>query len=102
MKINPIQSYISIQKITNEKVHKADSSNEGSVSHLDRVTVSEEAKLFSAALNAAKEAADIRTEKTMQIQARIKNGSYNVEPSDVAEQMIKSIMTYKEIQNKNR
>jgi negative regulator of flagellin synthesis FlgM len=97
MKINPVQAYKTIQQSSLAGKNNIRSNNKSTAyPQNDQVTVSDEARLLSAALKSAKEVGDVRTEKVMQLQAQIRNGSYHVEASDVADHMLKGAMTYDE------
>ncbi len=54
----------------------------------DNVMISGEGKLMQKAIQAARQAEDIRQDKVEELRAAIATGVYEVSPEDVAEQMI--------------
>lgn len=89
MKINPIQLYKGIQQSGQVgKKEKNESSKSVSYQQKDQVTFSLQAKLFSSALQHAKEAEDIREDKILKIQDKIHNGTYSIKGSDIAQRML--------------
>jgi|GEM_PF-2831386 len=92
MRINPIQVYKNIQQTGQVGKREAKGSSKPVVSQVkDQVTLSDQAKLFSSALQRAREAEDIRMEKVRRIQEQIQKGTYNIKASDIAERMLKGI-----------
>jgi negative regulator of flagellin synthesis FlgM len=96
MKINPIQAYKSVQQSSLARSNNIRGKEDTTIQKSDQVTISDEARLFSAALKAAKEAGDVRAEKILQLQAKIRNGSYHMQASDVADRIIKGAVSYDE------
>ena len=86
MKINPIQLYKGIQQ--RGQVGKKESGKSVSNQQKDQVTFSSQAKLFSSALQHAKEAEDIREGKIHRIQEQIHNGTYSIKGPDIAQRML--------------
>jgi len=54
----------------------------------DNVTISGEGKLMQKAIQAARQAEDIRQDKVEELREAVATGVYEVSPEDVAEQMI--------------
>jgi len=61
----------------------------------DVVSISNEGKDFQAALKAAKEAPDIRTDRVEEIKQRMQQDSYEVSSADVADKIVESILNKK-------
>ena len=57
----------------------------------DKVEFSENAKIFSSALKAAKDVPDVRMERVEAIRRQIVEGTYNVDSRKIAEKMISHI-----------
>jgi negative regulator of flagellin synthesis FlgM len=53
----------------------------------DSLEISDLGSAYHVAKNAAAEGSDVRADKVAEIKAKIKNGTYNVSLSDVAEKM---------------
>ena len=72
---------------TTSKVEKSS----GASSKKDVVSISSEGKDFQAALKAAKEAPDIRTDRVEEIKQRMQEDKYEVSSTEVADKIIDSL-----------
>ena len=82
-----VEAYNQVQQIyQTKKVNKAQQA--GSVSHADKLQISDFGKEFQAAKNAVAGAPDIREDVTAPIKARIQNGTYGVDNMAFAEKLM--------------
>ena len=96
MRVNPIQSYNSIQQSTRtENKNQKLSAEAYPDRQKDQVTISDEARHLSVALQRSKETADIREDKVRELQIKIQNGTYSVSSSVVAEHMLRNAGVWK-------
>ncbi|MGE5328924.1 MAG: flagellar biosynthesis anti-sigma factor FlgM [Deltaproteobacteria bacterium] len=73
---------------TTSKVEKSS----GVSSKKDVVSISNEGKDFQAALKAAREAPDIRTDRVEEIKKKMQEDKYEVSSADVADKIVDSIL----------
>ena len=93
MNIMKIQGPIQIGNV-NGKYNEVARKNYASTASLigsDKVEFSQNAKSFSAALKAAKELPEVRTEKVEALRKAISEGTYRIDSNAVAEKLISSI-----------
>jgi len=67
--------------------HRAKASSDS-----DRITLSQEARLYRSGLEQALNADESRTDKIQELKARIENGSYEPDSRRIAEKMIREDM----------
>lgn len=93
MKIWGLQQILGVydKSKSSPKVEKAS----GVTSRKDVVSISDQGKDFQAALKAAKEAPDIRTDKVEEFKKKVQTDSYEPSGADIADKIIKSIMDKK-------
>jgi len=65
------------------------------VSKKDAVSISNQGKDFQAALKAAKEAPDVRTDKVEEIKQKMQKDTYEVSGNDIADKVLNSIRSRK-------
>ena len=88
MKINQISQISKIYEATSVK--KA-APQDTKMKERDNLNISETAKYFQLAYQAAKDAPDVRTEKVEKIKAQIDSGTYNVSAQEVASKIAAGI-----------
>jgi len=88
MKINQISQ---IAKIYGPSSIKKVTPKDESMKAKDNLKISETAKYFQLAYQAAKDAPDIRIEKVENLKARMDSGTYNISAEEVAEKMMPAI-----------
>lgn len=62
----------------------------GSRASPDRVSVSDEGRIFSSALQEAQSTSDVRTDKVNRIREMIQNGEYHLDTKRIAQKLVES------------
>lgn len=88
-----IQAILRLYGVTKAQVSEGERTN-GSTQEVrkgakDRAELSEEAQLFQRAREAALQAPEVREELIERIRKELESGSYNVQPEDVAEKILR-------------
>lgn len=74
-------------KINKEK-NKEGTGVKNSGSSSDKVTLSQDAKLYRAGLEQAMNSEDVRTEKVQELKTMVQNGTYKPDSRNIAQKMI--------------
>lgn len=91
MKINEfltgLQAYEQ-SRVNKSSRERAEKTGQGPGSTSDRVSLSQDAKLYKTGLEQAVNAEEVRAEKVADLNARVKNGTYQPDSRKIAEKMI--------------
>lgn len=84
-----------LQSYEQSKINKAKARDRGSPastptdSRSDKVTLSQDAKLYRAGLDQAMKADEVRTERVQELKERVQDGTYEPNSHKIAEKMIR-------------